>query len=432
MSLKIYYDGGCYFCQRYADLVKLRSVAGGVELISLRDGSPEAVAVIEAGHAVNTGFVVEHQGRILKGAQAFAYLNGMLDRADWLSRIMARTGGNLLIARVLYPVLVILRMVFLALQGRALIDRDNPLNNRSVLDESPGVRAFRLAPLAVAVVGVTGAVIGPNLAGARVSDLHLLRMLALATMGLACFVPIYLRQDLAIRLYSRLRYGGWWPLVAYLGVWLAIVHVPEILVLRRFVALAAGFPLLGILLDLWREKRRDARYPRAVAAYPLFLGLFVLIPGWFFPPFFGGISGWTSPVDRTRPVVLSGAKLVNRDGGETWHNHAFFQPHTQRERFERAFLGKTDSMQAYLEFVFQNYERIYPGLQQGHLPHQWALGPLAYPTHNLSDNNASEYVPDFAPENITAMRYVREGYAWDGSLATREVLYELPLNSGVE
>ena len=68
----------------------------------------------------------------------------------------------------------------------------------------------------------------------------------------------------------------------------------------------------------------------------------------------------------------------------------------------------------FMQFMLDNYTRIYPLLQQGRMPHEWALGRFAHPSHNLSDSNALDYVGRYAPDRIVEIRPVTEFYARDG------------------
>ena len=67
-----------------------------------------------------------------------------------------------------------------------------------------------------------------------------------------------------------------------------------------------------------------------------------------------------------------------------------------------------------MQFMFENYAHIYPTLEGGRMPHEWALGRFAYPSHNLSDSNARDYVGRFAPNRIVEIRVVTEYYSRDG------------------
>ena len=63
-DMKIYYDGDCTYCSHFVKLVRLRkAVAGDVQLISLRDDNPDVARILRSDFNVNSGFVVEHDGK---------------------------------------------------------------------------------------------------------------------------------------------------------------------------------------------------------------------------------------------------------------------------------------------------------------------------------------------------------------------------------
>ena len=195
----------------------------------------------------------------------------------------------------------------------------------------------------------------------------------------------------------------------------------------RVVAFIVATPLLAITIELYRHYAKRPHVGAIPALVPMVLIIAALTPGLYIPPYYGGIAGWTMEVDREKPIDVTGYKLVNDIGQEIWLNHAFLQPHTQNGRFRRAYLNSGRSESDYMGFLFSNYVRIYPMLERGRLPHQYALGTFAYPPHNLSDNNALDYVGDFSPERIVAIRRVSEYYDWNGerigskTLLSREV-----------
>jgi hypothetical protein len=196
--------------------------------------------------------------------------------------------------------------------------------------------------------------------------------------------------------------------ITYVIVWLTAVNLFDMVPFRRFAGFIAILPLIAVALDLYRLHHRSAG--RVPAALPLVTLVFAFFPGLYLAPFYGGIFGWTAQVDRSKPVVVAGYKLVNQDGEEIWYNHEFFQPITQNGRFRRAFLSGIPDEAKFVQFMFDNYRRIYPMLETGRMPHEWALGHLAYPSHNLSDSNALDYVGRFEPSKITSIEYVSESY----------------------
>ncbi|MEM9357550.1 MAG: DCC1-like thiol-disulfide oxidoreductase family protein [Pseudomonadota bacterium] len=427
-GLKIYYDGDCYFCQNYADFVRLRSVVGDARLISLRSNDPDAQSIIDRGYNVNTGFVVEHDSHVFKGSAAFAHLNGLVSKGSLAGCLLASVGGRLGFARLLYPLLVVLRLALLALQGRALIDTSSGRALKEKLDEEGwGVRLLRISPVVCCVSNVLTLV----LFGRYLSPGYYPVCIGLCVLFAGIFVALFVLQDWAIQLHRSLKSAGWLGLLLWFGAWLVIVNSGELVVQRRFMGFAASLPLLGIAVDFFLQhcarRSEDERMPLVPAIFPAILVIFVLFPGFCILPFYGGIAGWYFSIDKSKPVRVSGIKFVNDDGDTIWHNSALLQPHTQIGRFRRAFTKRAGNREKFLRFVFENYRRYHPLLKTGRLPHQWALGTWAYPPHSLTKNNALEYAAKFPPERVAAVRFETEYYNWDGKFLSRNTGFTLHL-----
>jgi hypothetical protein len=96
-------------------------------------------------------------------------------------------------------------------------------------------------------------------------------------------------------------------------------------------------------------------------------------------------------------------------------------------RLERAFYKVDKTGKKYAKFMYETYVRAYPSLKSGYLPHQFLLHDFAYPTHNLSKNNATDYSEKFAPDLISKIVKARYYYDWQGGLIKSEVIstYEI-------
>ena len=313
-----------------------------------------------------------------------------------------------MMARLLYPVMAIGRYLLLILQGGALMDRKR-IPSQEDVKEGIGSRLVRLGPLLLAVAG------GVRLALDTAFPLppgYLISVSALAATALTTWIVLFLRASYARTIYARIRSANWQVVVLYVCSWLLVVNAFDMIAIRRVAGFLAVFPLLGLAVDLYRNNR--AQVGRVPAAVPFAILVFAFFPGLYLAPFYGGIAGWTLTIDRAQPVSVGGYKLVNEAGEEIWYNHAFFQPISQNGRFLRAFRAADLSDQNFMQFMFENYAHIYPILEGGRMPHEWALGRFAYPSHNLSDSNARDYVGRFAPNRIVEIRVVTEYYSRDG------------------
>lgn len=415
--MKIFYDGDCYFCRNFVQLLQLREVVGEVRLISLREDNPDAMRLLSSGLNVNSGFVVEHEGRIYHGGQAFQYLNELVEPATVFNRVLRWLGGVGWLSSFLYPVLVLGRYVVLAVQGGALIDRSRTYANGFDGAEPIGPRAIRFAVLLLAIIGM----IRLAMYSGRPPAVPFAISVGLFTASaIAAWAALFSHPPYARTLYDRLRFADAKTLVYYAIVWLAVVNAFDLIAIRRIVGFVVLYPWIFVAFALYRQHSSAPNAGRMAAAVPLALLLFASFPGLYLAPFYGGIAGWTLSVDKRDPIRFGGYKLVNDRGEEIWYNHAFFQPITMNNRLEAAFRKKKLGKEAFMKFMFANYSRIYPVLTQGRMPHEWLLGRLAYPTHNLSDSNAADYIGRFAPNRITELKAVTAYLSWEGELLRAE------------
>lgn len=306
--------------------------------------------------------------------------------------------------------MVIGRYLMLILQGGALIDRKR-WPPQEVVKESIGTRLVRLGLFFLVIAG--GVRLGLHTAFPLPRG-YLISVLLLTITALATWAAFFLHSGYARGVYARIESANWQVVAMYVSIWLVVVNAFDMIAIRRVAGFLVVLPLLGLAVDLYRRER--AQIGRVPAAVPLAILVFAFFPGLYLAPFYGGIAGWTLIIDRARPVAVGGYKLVNAAGEEIWYNHAFFQPISQNGRFLRAFRASGMDDRKFMEFMFENYSRIYPSLERGRMPHEWALGRFAYPSHNLSDSNALDYVGRFAPNRIIAIRVVTEHYSRDGKL----------------
>lgn len=425
--MKIYYDGDCYFCTNFVKLLKLRDAVGEVSLISLREDSDEVRRILSSGLNVNSGFVVEHDGKTFHGAQAFHYLNTLAEPRNLLSRTLYWISRHEWLARLLYPLMVAGRYLVLIAQGGALIERHRqPWQEQ--MNEGLGPRLVRIAPLILTAVGLFRLWISSG--GYPVTELFRFNSKVLTVTALLVWCALFLKAHYAQQIYRQIRFAGWPTIIGYVVCWLILVNSMDLIAFRRIVGFIGVLPLLAIAIDLGRSNQNRPGAGRVPSWTPFALLVYILFPGLFLAPFYGGIAGWTLAVDWSRPVLVGGYKLVNKHGDEIWYNHAFFQPETQDGRFERAFEEIDPNHQLLRKFMLENYTRIYPMLERGRMPHEWALGRFAYPSHNLSDSNALDYVGKFAPDQIAGIHYVVEKYTREGTLieTTAGELFPAPSN----
>lgn len=115
------YDGGCPFCSRYVQFLRIRESVGPLRLLNARDGGTEYDEVLAHGLDLDEGMVLKLSGRLYHGqdcVHALAMLSapeGIVSRLNgWVFRSKIR-------AAVLYPILRTGRNLTLRLLGRKKI-----------------------------------------------------------------------------------------------------------------------------------------------------------------------------------------------------------------------------------------------------------------------------------------------------------------------
>lgn len=121
MSLTIYYDGDCPFCQNYTDLLRLRQSAGDVELINVREHPQLADHLKASGFDLDEGMIIDHDGQRLGGAAALSRLARMMERGGWFSRLNSMAFGLAYLGALVYPFLRAGRSASLLALGRSRV-----------------------------------------------------------------------------------------------------------------------------------------------------------------------------------------------------------------------------------------------------------------------------------------------------------------------
>lgn len=124
MRVQIIYDQSCPFCSDFVKVVELRSAGFEVELISARSTDCILVNEVSSRHNLDDGMVVII-GDIEYFGDAAAHQLSKLTRTKILRgklyKLMLR---NRKIAKLTYPILVLLRKLYFRLVRKKLINDD--------------------------------------------------------------------------------------------------------------------------------------------------------------------------------------------------------------------------------------------------------------------------------------------------------------------
>ncbi|MCB1670928.1 MAG: DCC1-like thiol-disulfide oxidoreductase family protein [Gammaproteobacteria bacterium] len=134
MSVTIYYDGDCPFCDRYARLLKLQESAGTVYLRNLREHDEARHWLEQQGFDLDEGMVVELDGRRLAGADAVHALALLSTPSGVFNRLNRVLLGSPILSSFIYPLLRAGRWLVLFLLGRTgFVAQDAGIQARTAL-----------------------------------------------------------------------------------------------------------------------------------------------------------------------------------------------------------------------------------------------------------------------------------------------------------
>jgi len=117
----ILYDGECPVCGEYLSLLKIRELAGEVELVNARSRPDLVEDLRTVGYEINDGIVLAHRGGIAYGASALSLIAQLDESGRRLNRASAAVFRLPVIGEDLYDVLKAGRKLLLRLLGRDLI-----------------------------------------------------------------------------------------------------------------------------------------------------------------------------------------------------------------------------------------------------------------------------------------------------------------------
>lgn len=111
------FDGGCPFCRHFAELSELR---GGIPGLQIRDGRSDGAlraSLARRGFHLRDGAMLLDGDRVLHGAAAISWLCDRMTPSAPLLQLLAPLFGDSRRALRLYPLLLFVRRLALALRG---------------------------------------------------------------------------------------------------------------------------------------------------------------------------------------------------------------------------------------------------------------------------------------------------------------------------
>lgn len=134
MSLTVYYDGDCPFCDRYVRYLRLREAAAEVVLVDLRQDGDRKRELEAMGFDLDQGMVVDLNGKLTGGGDAINTLSLLSTPSSLFNRINKLLFSSRLASVGLYPLLRAGRWLTLFVLGRqGLNAEDSGIVNRAAI-----------------------------------------------------------------------------------------------------------------------------------------------------------------------------------------------------------------------------------------------------------------------------------------------------------
>jgi hypothetical protein len=164
------------------------------------------------------------------------------------------------------------------------------------------------------------------------------------------------------------------------------------------------FPYLS---KIYQWFARSSYYSKVAIGFLSFSVFIKVLPGGYFPPFFGGIAGWTYQNQPSNEIVMGGLQLVRKDGERIWFSNGFISPQNFIYRQVNVLLPEDETAIKLFEYYLKLYSYHYPYLQKDHFANQRFLGKFTYPGHN--PYKVLNY-KDFPTESLDSFQIVTEKY----------------------
>ena len=398
MAIDIYFDGDCYFCDNFVKKLELEKVYGKVNLYSLRDDISVKNKIQRLGFNVNNGFLVHYNKNWYWGDEAYKIVNLNTHKKGFKNFNI-----NKIISKIPYKFLVLGRYITLVVQGIGLIDLTHKDNENSIFAKS-----IRFSLLFLFFISFFQLVFLSN----NIKEGGFLSLFLIYLSYLSYSNVRFLKK---IKNYFYSQSIKFW--LGYISFILIILNAIPTISLSRISLFFLTLPLIFYFYERYKSEKNNRN--SKIGIFLMCILLFCTIPGLHIAPFFSGISGWYVQVDKSKNFTTAAYVLTNNNYEKVVLNHALLEPGTQLGRLEGAWHNSGRSKEDFMQFLFDNYSRLYPIIKTGKLSHQRVLGSLAYPAHSFSDTDASIY-KNFAPENIISITETYYEVDWDGVIASQK------------
>ena len=117
-KLVLIYDGDCPFCNKFAELIELKSGLPNLTVKNARDNKLEMKELYLKGYDIDQGAILLKNDEIFHGASAINWICSQIkEPTDSLLRVLSITFMNKKRTNLLFPFLLIGRRIILSLKG---------------------------------------------------------------------------------------------------------------------------------------------------------------------------------------------------------------------------------------------------------------------------------------------------------------------------
>ena len=117
-KLVLIYDGDCPFCNKFAELIELKSGLPNLTVKNARDNKLEMKELYLKGYDIDQGAILLKNDEIFHGASAINWICSQIKQpSDSLLRVLSITFMNKKRTNLLFPFLLIGRRIILSLKG---------------------------------------------------------------------------------------------------------------------------------------------------------------------------------------------------------------------------------------------------------------------------------------------------------------------------
>ena len=124
-EILLVYDNECPACRYYSHMLRIRESVGQLRLVDARESSEVMEEISTAGLDIDQGMVLKMGGQLYVGADAIHMLSLIGSPSGIFNRINYWAFRSRAVAKVLYPILKLIRVLLLKLMGKTRIDTAN-------------------------------------------------------------------------------------------------------------------------------------------------------------------------------------------------------------------------------------------------------------------------------------------------------------------